>query len=688
MAYKSQVTQKWIGSTNKGAVQHIDARNTEMGKIVSALKNDLTPALNNYSDKYIERKQDAAKAKMLELNASGMSVEDIHKGIMNGEYEELSNQYVKKVVDSHSGRFEAVETIRKIEEAGDDYNYKDTEGTIEDFWKKHLPNLNEASADFRIGFAAAFNEWSADEKVKDAQLRAEWAHDKKIMNGVKYLDRFAVNDMSTYWDNVKTLNTAMPTQNGEKAYYFDNDEMNEVAMSHAEWILANATDSDELDVAIQILTSDRGKGSGGNNLGSLISTRDPAVADLLDKINVRQANLVQKERRDDVYNKNKTVESVYANAMKGKVVGVDEKDGTEIIRPYNIDELNEINNKELAPLGDLNVVENFRTFFSESREIDNNPSVSNAFMMEIAEGKFGTYSEMIAEMNKRGIPNAKLATANARWTTYMTNKDKGIAPVYIDKVVYSANMTQISKDIVTSFTDKTTGITQNGAQAAVFNAQNYMKNEILTYEAKFEKENGRLPTHEERRKYIEDLGKHVMSVYKADQSAEPKGLITMEKKEKIDTATTDFREEKQVDEIADKIGEKIDAVVKTGITLPEGDFSWWGDDTTWRTDSTDKKNFYNTEILPKVEGYVKQILQDVGLDDSYFGELDVEKLLKGTDNKFDKVVGAFPVEMQDELVELIAKSIFGEKWTIKSSKDVKNIIAEIVGIDPKEIGSK
>ena len=61
----------------------------------------------------------------------------------------------------------------------------------------------------------------------------------------------------------------------------------------------------------------------------------------------------------------------------------------------------------------------------------------------------------------------------------------------------------------------------------------------------------------------------------------------------------------------------------------------------------------------------------------------MEKLLKG-----ENVVGAFPVEMQDELVELIAKSIFGEKWSAKSSKDVKNIIAEIVGIDPKEIGSK
>ena len=677
MAYKSQVTQKWIGSTNKGAVPHIDARKTEMGKIVSALRNDFTPAMNNYSDKYIERKQDAAKAKMLELNASGMSVEDIHKGIMNGEYEELSNQYVKKVVDSHSGRFEAVETIRKIEEAADDYNYKDTEGTIEDFWKKHLPNLNEASADFRIGFAAAFNEWSADAKLKDAQLRAEWAHEKKIMNGVKYLDRFAKNDMSTYWERIKTLNTEMPTQNGEKAYFFDNDEMNEVAMSHAEWILSTATDSDQLDVAIQILTSDRGKGKGGNNLGSLISTRDPAVADLLDKINVRQANLVQKERQNEVYEKNKKVEEVYADAMKGKVVGVDEKSGEEIIRPYTIDELNEMINKELAPLGDLNVVENFRAFFSESREIDNNPSVSNAFMMEIAEGKFDTYSEMIAELNKRGIPTSKLATANARWTTYMSNKDKGKAPVYIDEVVYSSNMTQITKDIVTSFTDKTTGITQNGAQAAVFNAQNYMKNEILTYEAEYLAEHGKLPDHETRRKYIEELGKHVMSVYKADPTTEPEGLISMKEKEEIETKTLELQETKQTEEKADQIVANIEALVESGITLPEGDFSWFGKDADlFDLDSTDKKEFYNENVLPKVEEYVGQILEGVGLDASYFGELDLEKSL-----------GAFPTDMQQEMVELIAENIFGEKWTAKHVKDVKDIIGKIVGIDPKEIGN-
>ena len=44
--YKSQVTNKWIGSRYRGLNRHVDARTTEMGQIVSALRNDLTPACN------------------------------------------------------------------------------------------------------------------------------------------------------------------------------------------------------------------------------------------------------------------------------------------------------------------------------------------------------------------------------------------------------------------------------------------------------------------------------------------------------------------------------------------------------------------------------------------------------------------------------------------------------------------
>ena len=51
MAYKSQVTNKYMGSTFKGR-PHVDTNpaNTEMGQIVSALKNDLSPAIQKWAD--------------------------------------------------------------------------------------------------------------------------------------------------------------------------------------------------------------------------------------------------------------------------------------------------------------------------------------------------------------------------------------------------------------------------------------------------------------------------------------------------------------------------------------------------------------------------------------------------------------------------------------------------------------
>ena len=652
--YKSQVTNKWIGSSYKGTVRHIDAKTTEMGQIVSALRNDLTPAMNNWGEKHIEKKQTEAGAKMDELYAKGWTTKDIQKSILNDEIPELSNQYVKSVVDTHSGRFEAVNTIREINANRDNYNYKETDGTIEEFWKKYLPNFEGASKEFTVGFSAAFNEWAADEKINDAKLRAQWSHDKKIMNGVKYLDTFAKQDMSTYWEKIKTLNTEMPIEGKGKAYFFDNDEMNEVAMAHVEWILDNADFSDELEIAIQILSTDRGTGKGGNKLGSLISTRDPEVGALLDKLTVKQSNFVQKERRNELYEKNKKIEAIYAKAMQGN------EDGT----PFSKDELNEIA-EELKEFGSLSVVSTFSEFFNKDRTVNNDPNVTTAFMMGIAEGNYDTYEEMVADMTAQGIPESKLATANARWTTYTTNKDKGKIPIYVDKVVYSSDITTVEKDVLRSFTDKTTGIAKNGAVNAVINARNYMKDEILAYEERFLKDNEREPTTEERRKFMIELGNHVMKIFQDEQVVEPKGLISIEDKQEKEEAFEDLREEKQVDEKADLIKENVKALVEAGITLPEGDFSWFGADTDlFDLDSTDKKEFYEKDILPKVTEYVTQILNGVGLDASYFGK-----------------EGAFTVKEQKQLITFIGKTIFGKGFNAKQTNDITKIINTILGIE-------
>jgi len=617
MAYKSQVSQKWFGSTDKGKVALLDPRKTEMSQIVSALRNDFTPAMNKFSEKYIEDKQTTASARMTELYASGMKTEDIENAILEGFEPDLSNQYVQIVVDKHQGRFEAAETKRKIEAAGDDYNYKDTDTTIEDHFKKFLPNFDGQSKEFVQGFASVFNEWAADEKVKDAVKRAEWAHEKKIMNGVKFLDSFAKQDMTTYWDNVKTLNTQMPNVDGQKAFYFDTDEMNEVAMAHAEWILDMAEKSEDLAVAMEILTSDRGVGAGGNKLGSLISTRDPAVGDLYQRLELREAQLIAKERRDEIYNKDKDVEAIWAEAFEQVPVSstAEMKGADSVMRNKNIVELNEIQEK-LKQFNDPQLIVTFQSFFSEDRTINNDPYVTNSFMLEIAEGSFGTYDEMIKEMTARGIPSSQLATANARWTTYMTNKDKGTKPVYNTEVVFTNNMTKIEASVLQSFSDPVSGITTEGGKEAVFNASNYMKTEILSFEARFEAENNRLPTWEERRKFMKDLGEHVIEIFRSEKIPEPEGLITMEQKAKDEADYEQLRTELKVDEGIKKVAENIKDLGE--ITLPEGDFSWFGKDTDfWDLDSTDKKEFFEKEIVPAVTKYLEQVFEGVELNKDF-----------------------------------------------------------------------
>ena len=662
MAYKSQVTQKWFGSTFKGAQRHLDARTTEMGQIVSALRNDFTPAMNKFSEKYIENKQTEAGAKMQELYSKGWKSKDIQKAILNNEIPELKSTYVQAVVDKHTGRFEAAETIRKIKKNKGDYNYKDTTQTIEDHFKKYLPNFDKASKEFTLGFASVFNEWSFDRKVEDANLRATWAHEKKIMNGVKYLDTFAKQDMSTYFDKVKTLNTEMPNVNGKKAFYFDSDEMNEVAIAHAEWIYNTGKTAEDMALAIQILTQDRGTGKGGNKLGSLLSTRDPEVGLLFSKLEIKEARLVQIERRNEVYNKNREIEKIYADAFKGKEIQ-DLDTGETFYKPYNIDELNKIIEDKLEDYGDPQLIINFKSFFSEDRAINNDPTVTKAFMMEIAEGRFDTYPEMIAELNARGIPNSKLSTANQRWKTWISYKDKGTSPVYLSEIEYSGAFGSIEKDVLASFTDVMTKMVTKGGNEAVINARNYMKDEILSYEDRFLAENKRLPDHEERRKFMADLGKHVMEVFRNAKTIDPVDLISMEEKIKTEEAKDKLRIDVGIEDKKTLIDTNIKTLIDSGtIKLPLREDDPRFDDFIPFNQPT-AQEFYTETLQPIVTDYVTQILKGVEFDKSYFGK--------------DGIL--LPIEQQ-RLYNGIAKTIFGTKYSEANVRAIKLIIKNMFNI--------
>jgi len=605
---------------------------------------------------------------MDELYAKGWKTKDIQKAILNNEIPELSNQYVKNVVDTHSGRFEAVNTIRQITANKDDYNYKETDGTIEEFWKQYLPNFDGASSSFTTGFSAAFNEWAAEAKIKDAQLRAEWSHDKKIMNGVKYLDTFAKQDMSTYWKQIKTLNTAMPIEGKDKAYYFDSDEMNEVAMAHVQWILDTTEKPEDIAVAMQILTTDRGIGTGGNKLGTLLSTRDPEVGALYQKLELKEAQLTQKIRRDEVYNKDKDVEAIWAEAFEQVPVSAtaDMKGADSVgMRNKNILELNKIQEK-LKQFNDPLLIDTFGKFFSADRTITNDPSVTSAFLNEIAEGTFATYSEMVAELNARGIPNSQLTTANARWQTWIGNKDKGTSPVYFSDITYSKSMPSIEASVLQSFTEGINVV--KGGKEAVINARNYMKDEILAYEQRFFDENGTVPSWEERRKFMADLGKHVMSVFRSSKEVAPDTLISMKDKAIEEEKIKNLRIEKQVKEKGKLLKENIETLVDSGtIKLPARKEEPSFDDYIPFNEPS-AQEFYEEKVKPIVEGYVTQILEGLNLDSSYFG------------TKTEDFIPAFNKAEQEKFYTVIAKSIFGENWSAHNTKQVQDIIEVMLGI--------
>ena len=141
MAYKSQVTNKYMGSTFKGR-PHVDTNpaNTEMGQIVSALRNDLSPALQKWADVNILKQKDEATKKVQKMYMEGKTSKTINEEILKGDHPDLAHKYTEAVVNGQLGRINAYEVIENINENIGDY--KTREEYLETFWKNYLPKFD------------------------------------------------------------------------------------------------------------------------------------------------------------------------------------------------------------------------------------------------------------------------------------------------------------------------------------------------------------------------------------------------------------------------------------------------------------------------------------------------------------------------------------------------------------------
>ena len=506
--YKSQVTNKWIGSSYKGTVRHIDARKTEMGQIVSALRNDLTPAMNNWGEKHIEKKQTEAGAKMDELYAKGWKTKDIQKAILNDEIPELSNHYATSVVDTHSGRFEAAETMRQINANLDSYDYKDGTKTIEEFWKQYLPNFNEASTQFTVGFSAVFNEFAANAKIKDAQNRAEHAHTVKIDKAIGFMDTTTtVEDIKNgnYFKKLMTLNTEMPIDGTGKAYFFDTNELNEeIALGHVLWLADTATTTEQLDKALILLTQDRGKGKGKNELGSLANTYSKQARELILKINNKRRVLENDSRQAKADTEKEDVSAIFTELMTDidEVIAGDTK-----TRKRNHTEILALREK-LEAYGNPTYINAFDKLTSVERWKETDPNVFNRLVSDIGDGKYEGLDDVLDAMVELNINPDDWKAALTYYNAFDEDSKKGKMPIYQTNQTYK-DQKKINLNAVKGNYMVQVGnvfIEKPNSWLAQSNADAYMNVEIIAFEKRYRDENnGKEPTFKERNEFMETL---------------------------------------------------------------------------------------------------------------------------------------------------------------------------------------
>ena len=298
MAYKSQVTNKYMGSGFKGAPK--SNTTTELTQVVSSLKEYFNPAFKNYVDTYVDKKQDDAAIKVQGLYAQGKTADEISKEIIDGKHPDLEDKYVKAVVDGYAGTFEAGEVIKKINEAKEAGEYSIESGiSIETFWKGYLPKFTDQSSAWTTGFATIFNKYKATELQEDAKERGAYWEGKKVEGIHGVIDAHIITENaakkkvngSDLWAIVNSYIGKLPNVEGYKENVFISKETANKAMyEYAYKLYSDAETQEELEIAKSIIY-DKRVDAKGNELDSLFSIGKKETVQLLGSIEKKMITL-------------------------------------------------------------------------------------------------------------------------------------------------------------------------------------------------------------------------------------------------------------------------------------------------------------------------------------------------------------------------------------------------------------
>jgi hypothetical protein len=223
-----------------------------------------------------------------------------------------------------------------------------------------------------------------------------------------------------------------------------------------------------------------GKGTNGQELGSLNSRKNQNTDVLKAALTAKKDAVIQKTRRDEDYNTAKATQAVWVEAFTPN------EDGTPKSSLQIQDLLKRIT---IASKGSVGTIEAFTTHFNsdpKSRMIKDYKG-SQDFLLSISMGEFDSHKDMMIAMVEEGIPDDLWAKANARWDRYQKSSADGAIPPIYDTDHHYVN----TKDIILKTVAENYTISDDGTgtkQAAQSDVLRYVNFEIEEQEARWEAE--------------------------------------------------------------------------------------------------------------------------------------------------------------------------------------------------------
>jgi hypothetical protein len=599
MAYKSRVTNQYMGATFAGQVQ--SSNKSDVTDLVNILQKDVNPALAKIADQYVETKKDTAKEKINQLLLTKDS-KTVQSEILNGQHPDLESAYVQKVVNFNLGRTAAAESIAEIEKNKSNYDFKTT--NLPAFYKQYLPQFAEKDGSYALGFAAIFDKYKANDAIADAENRSKYAKETKLTNVLKVAG--VSENAAEWWGTVKSHgDQKLPSGN-----YLSNDEQNESAILNANNVFNTAETTEEVDKALSILEHDRGIKEDGTKLGSLLDTKRKDVAEVYGKLKRKRVTLVRQEREDAEYEDKKARQDVFKEAM------ADNEDGTS----KTWKQLSLLRDK-LEARGDVSAVNVFDQLYQKNINSKINPEETSIFESEVRNGAYNSIDEVRQAMANRGLHPSLQEGMYKIFDTYLERQRKGLKPIHMSDPTYVAGIKQIQEAVLEGMKDKDGLYSAGNSKTAVANATRYIEKQIDIEEQEFKQKNNREMTWRERSALIEELTKRVVPAFKMTENPQLKSLNEYDKEDmaRIKKADADKVKKEQIAKIEnEKYGDVIDTVRRNIEKVKPPTLR-----KTIISGVISEATKENKITLPKISKYIESITGQK-FDSEYFASITAE----------------------------------------------------------------